>query len=237
MKSAAREAADPLVFGVGRRREAGTMRRVLGKIMVAVACGSLAVLGACSSDGGGVTDTGPPGASSQAATGPGEATGEAFTFAEDDLCEWLTPDDVGRFYTTAYGTDVTVTARPSVDTGPDECGWLVTPTSGDESVDSCEVSASVSDGSGVVGPVKEIIEYSGGGVPVPGATVSGHPALGDAVLVQSEGWGVYAFWVPPADQYLVLVDCNADSGGADVQTRLFTFATLVLQELGWVTVG
>jgi hypothetical protein len=209
------------------------MRRILREIMVAVACGSLAVLGACSSEEGGVTDTGPPVASSQTPIGPGEATGEAFTFADDDLCEWLTPDEVGRFYTTAYGTDVTATAGPSTDAGPDECRWQVTPISGDASFDYYEVFASVSDGSGLLLPVTEVIEYSEGRVPV-GATMSGHPALGDGVLVQSEAWGVYAFWVPPGDQYLGVHGSNADSG-ADAQTRLFTLANLMLQELGWVT--
>lgn len=218
-----------------------TMRRTLKKILVPVVCGSVAVLGACSSEDGGVRDTSPPVASSpvasnQVTTGPGEAPVEAFTFADDDLCEWLTPDDVARFYTTAYGTDVTATAVPSVDTGPDECRWQVTPISGEELFDDCEISASVSDGSGLLGPVTEVIEYSEGRVPV-GATVSGHPALGEGVVVQSEGWGIYAFWVPPGDQYLGVVDCHADSegSGADAQTRLFTVAGFMLQELGWAT--
>ena len=61
-------------------------------------------------------------------------------------------------------------------------------------------------------------------------------------MVQSEGWGIYAFWVPPAERYLGMClyqdgeePCGVDTPGCFTsQTEFFSLADLMLQELGWV---
>lgn len=80
--------------------------------------------------------------------------------------------------------------------------------------------------------------------------MSGHPALSDGAVVQSAGWGVYAFWVPPRAEYLSLLVNRFSGEGAgatgvdsaidvqirnEEQSRFFTFADQFLNELGWVS--
>ena len=67
--------------------------------------------------------------------------------------------------------------------------------------------------------------------------VSGHPSLGDGVVVLDGGWGTYTFWVPPEDEYLdVSVSFPREEGDywdeADYEARMFRVADRFLQELG-----
>ena len=85
----------------------------------------------------------------------------------------------------------------------------------------------------------KVVEYDGGLVLGAHQAVSGHPALGDGVVVQNQGWGLSAFWVPPADDYLgmyvqgVPTDGLVDQTEVQAQARLFDLADAFLQELGW----
>jgi hypothetical protein len=171
--------------------------------------------------------------------------GAAFTFAEDDLCDWITVDEVAEFFASEYEWVGTAELVNTADTGPDECRWRLTIAGAD---DYFEVSAGNAD-PGVLVPYDEIVEYDGEGVPVPGGTVSGLPSLSEGVVLQSAGWGVYSFWVPPRDEYLSLFVNRHSSDGSEVtgvdsspdeeirleeQNRFFAFADHLLQELGWV---
>jgi hypothetical protein len=170
--------------------------------------------------------------------------GDAFSFADDELCEWITTDEIAEFFASEYEWEGTAELVNTADAGPDECWWRLSAAGKD---DYFEVSAG---NAGVVLPYEEIVEYEGGTVPAPGGTVSGHPALSKGVVVQSGGWGTYAFWVPPRDEYLSLlmnshsgdsqmvvgVDSSPDEQGrVQAQQRFFAFADQLLQELGWVS--
>ena len=209
----------------------------------------LGVAAACGGDDNSVGDTQPPvvpetpAASDQARAGTNGEAVEGFTFADDDLCEWITADEVAGFFASVYDWDGTVEVPDMTDAEPDECRWRLTSTTGGEFY---ELHAGNAD-PGVLLPV-EVIEFDGGSVGTPGEAVSGHPALSEGVVVQSAGWGVYSFWVPPGDDYLALAltrDTGAGDSGvdsvtdeqalADSQARFFAVADQLLQELGWVS--
>lgn len=196
-----------------------------------------------SSDSTATTESALPGSTTATSHVIGVQLADAFTFAEDDLCDWITADEIAGFFASEYDWEGTAELVNTADTGPDECRWRLTIAGED---DYFEVSAGNAD-PGVLVPYEEIVEYDGGTV---GGTVSGHPALSDDVIVQSAGWGVYSFWVPPRDEYLSLL-MNLHSGDSpevvgvdsspdkqvrvEAQHRFFAFADQLLQELGWVT--
>ena len=172
---------------------------------------------------------------------------EAFAFADDDLCEWVSADEVAAFFASAYEWEATAEAINTSDAGPDECWWRLTNANSDD--EYVDVGAGNADPGGLL-PYDEVTEYEGGPVRAPGGTVSGHPALSDGVVVQSAGWGVYSFWVPPGTEHLsLLASWHAGDGevvtGVDSaideqvrieeQNRFFSFADQFLNELGWVS--
>ena len=168
----------------------------------------------------------------------GDGDSDAFTFTDDELCDWITTDEVAGFYASVYEWDGTAELVNTEDAGPDECWWRLTSPTENGYV---EVSAGNAD-PGFLLPYEEVAEYDGEPVPDPGGAVSGHPALSEGVVVQSAGWGAYSFWVPPRDEYLSLLAnrVSGDSPGTRVvgvgdQDRFFAFADQLLQELGWVS--
>jgi hypothetical protein len=212
--------------------------------LVLVCCVTFAFAG-CSDDSSDSTAT-------TESTSPGSATTsqvtivqepDAFTFAEDDLCDWITADEIAGFFASEFEREGTAELVDSADAGPDKCWWRLT-IAGEDGY--FEIGAGNAD-PGVLLPYEEIDEYDGGTVT---GTVSGHPALSDGVIVQSAGWGFYSFWVPPRDEYLSLF-LNRHSGDSpevvgidsspdeqtrvEAQRRFFAFADQLLQELGWVT--
>ena len=175
-------------------------------------------------------------AASIAACG-GDDDGDAFTFEDDELCDWLTADEIAGYFASVYDWDGTAELVEMDDADPDECFWLLETTGGDGVI---EIGAGNAD-PGFLLADYEIVEYDGGPVRAPGGTVSGHPALSEGAVVQNAGWGAYSFWVPPRDEYLSLFANRAGSGGPgpriglEDQDRLFAFADQLLQELGWVS--
>ena len=174
-------------------------------------------------------------ASPLAACGGGDDS-DAFTFADDELCDWLTADEIAGFFASVYEWDGTAELVYTEDAGPDECFWRLATAGGNGFI---EIGAGNAD-PGLL-PYEEVVEYDGGSVPAPGGTVTGHPALSEDVVVQSAGWGAYSFWVPPRDEYLSLFANRASSDGTgprvgvEDQDRFFAFADQLLQELGWVS--
>ena len=176
----------------------------------------------------------------------GDEDNEAFTFADDDLCEWVSADEVAAFFASAYDWDGTAEALNTSDAGPDECRWRLTDLSSGEYLEVAAGNAV----DGVLLPYEEITQYEGGPVLALGGTMSGHPALSDGVVVQSAGWGVYSFWVEPRAEYLSLSASRYSGEGAEVtgvdsaideqirveeQNRFFSLADQFVNELGWVS--
>lgn len=181
-----------------------------------------------------------------AATACGDDDGDAFTFADDELCEWITAEEVTGFFASTYEWDGTGELVDTEHSGPDECWWHLNSAAGDADF---EISAGNAD-PGFLLASDEIVEYQGGPVPAPGGTVSDHPALSEGVIVQSAGWGAYSFWVPPREEYLSLFANRHPSDGTaatgvdsatdettrvEEQHRFFAFADQLLHELGWVS--
>ena len=152
------------------------------------------------------TDTPPSTATPiTSTTVPSEEPIEVFTFADDDLCEWVAADRITVFFSEAYefpvdDWDAMADLQHLSDLEPDECWWRLATTTDDDSFAVHAWNANP----GVVLLPAEIVEYDGRGVGFPGPAVSGHPALSEGVVVQNAGWDIYTFWVPPSDNYLAL---------------------------------
>ena len=82
-----------------------------------------------------------------------------------------------------------------------------------------------------------IAEYEGPGqVMKPGATVVGHPALSDGVVVENNAFGRFVFYIPGQDDVLNVVfwTDGAEAAEEDDETALMAMSDSVLSDLGWV---
>jgi len=169
-------------------------------------------------------------------TGPPEG---AFTFAEDDLCTWVSEDEVAEFVAAEFAWEGTVVLDPS--SGGDGCGWRLTSTDDDVVFDVGAAAARWS----LFGPDNtpiglgevEVVDFDeeAGTVDDVDTGVSGHPSLSDGVVVINGGWGNYAFWVPPIDECLELfVSVEPVVPEGELEARTFGVADRFLQELGWL---
>ena len=159
---------------------------------------------------------------------------EAFSFAADDLCEWVTQEEIAGFIAAAFDWDGTLVEQPTQ--GPDNSAWeLVGNGSGGVSVYDAGQWETFG-GNPVDWGAEDIVEFSDDDpdyVEI-GATVSGHPALSDGVVVHNGAFGQYAFWVPPRPEYLAF---SLDVPGVDNMfeaDRFFMVADQIIRELGWV---
>ena len=170
----------------------------------------------------------------------------AFTFADDDLCEWVSEDEVAEFVATEFD-DPEVTVVLDENSGgpenPDSCQWVLTSTAPDEfgSVSAANAELPGAESIAKAGPPVDFDE-EGGFVEI-GSAVSGHPSLSDGVVVYNNAFLRYLFWVPPSEQYLEVsilgypseesADEDEDDW-ADDQARVFGVADRFVQELGWL---
>ena len=164
----------------------------------------------------------------------GDGDGASFSFADDDLCEWITADDVAGFFGAVHDWGGTAVAEEMNNAEPDECRWVLTSERNDQNY---EVVAGNAD-PWFLTPYDEIVEFDRTTMILPGTAVSGHPALSDGVVVQAAGWGFYAFWVPPHEEYLFVIVNNLSPDEADVdldtdEDQLFALADQFVSELGW----
>ena len=164
-------------------------------VLAAVLLGAVAACGGNDDQAG---DT-QPRAAADAPGSSDQGPGTAFSFADDDLCEWITADEVAGFFASVYDWDGVAEVSSTGDRAPDECWWRLISATGGAFYEVFAGNARP----GALLPA-EVVLFDGGPVSTPGGTVSGHPALSDGVVVQREGWGVYAFWVPPRDDALAL---------------------------------
>ena len=171
----------------------------------------------------------------------GCSSGEVFTFAEADLCAWVSEDDVASFVSAAYeksgvewdGTAVAVPPRESAwDLSGDYCQWE--PTGGGYVIARGLASASFGRGSGIA--------------------VSGYPEFDDNIIVGNAGFARYGFWVEGSDEVLGIEvslpvgqpppprlslpgsDTTAsDEYWAPQETMLFSVANSFLDTMGWTS--
>lgn len=166
------------------------------------------------------------------------SSGEAFSFTEDDLCEWVSEDDVASFVTEAYeksgvewdGTAVAVSPGGSTwDLSGDYCRWE--PTGG---------GYVIARGVPSVHYGRAVTEFSEAGERVYRSLdgpVSGHPDLDDGVIVGNAAFGRYGFWMQGSDDALgiemSLPDGVSDGDWAQQETMLFSAANSFLHKMGW----
>ena len=211
-------------------------------MIVAMALMSLA---SCGDDDGTVdstpTTTEEPAPATTEATEPTVTETHAPTTTEetgghDDLCGWATDDEVVEFVTAA-GFVVAGPASASDPLTDDAtvwgCAWTF--ASGEE------LQLGVSDRPGRLDSLQEldvVVEYvEPGQIMEPGATIYGHPALSEGVVVENNAFGRFSFYTPGTDQVLNLVFLTeevADEEGCE--TALMALADSVLGDLGWVPV-
>ena len=181
---------------------------------------------------------------------PVEIVEGAFTFADDDLCEWVSVEMVAEFVATEFDDpDVTVVLDESSGgpENPDSCQWwFLAGTAPDEfgSVSAEDAEFLWTDVNSVNHEYSEaeVVEFVEeiGVIDSRDGAVSGPPSLSDGVVFFDEGWGMYTFWVPPSDEYLsvsvVFPREESEDGDdwADYEDRVFGVADRFVQELGWL---
>lgn len=167
---------------------------------------------------------------------------EAFDFATDDLCTWVSAEDVGDFVAEAYGWTVVavdLVTPPSSDGW--DCQWKLTGSDGGQGeVAAEEVDWETFGGEpydihrAMTDDVADFAEVDEATVPI-GATVMGHPSMGDGVVVHNGGFGQFAFGVPPQDQYLqVSVVLPDEEDWAEYEPKFFAVANSIIEAPGWL---
>jgi hypothetical protein len=184
-------------------------------------------------------DTAEPDTAVSVTSDAQEQSRDVFSFADDDLCEWVTEEDVAGFVATAFEWDGTVTRSPpdAPSGGPTTCEWQLT-ADGDPTgiLVATEAQWQSFGGSPYDLAALAVVDYDDADpADIERAAVSGHPALSEGVLVTADGWGQFAFWVPPGDEYLALmIDVPGEELSYPIDDRVFWVADQFLRELGWV---
>lgn len=200
------------------------------------------LLAGCSDDGSDTaTPTEPTVASTDVApvpttTEPASAGSieEAFSFADDALCEWVSEAEVAEFVSEAYSRsgiewERTVSAVDPVGSawdlpGSDYCRWE--PTGGGHVIAR---GLTTSD----FGPVIDYSEWDQQSV-LP--TVSGHPGVPDGTIAASAAFGRYGFWLEGSNEVLgleVVLEGGIPPNSEQQEEMLFVVANGFLTELGW----
>ena len=186
-----------------------------------------------------VSDTAAPDTTTSVTIDAQETSVAVFSFADDDLCEWVTEEEVAGFVAAAFDWDGTVTQSPpdAPPGAPMTCEWQLT-ADGDPTgmLVATEARWETFGGSPYDLAALEVVDFdSAAPEDIERAAVSGHPALAEGVLVTADGWGQYAFWVPPRDQYLALMmSVPGEELSYPIDDRMFMVADQFLRELGWV---
>jgi len=164
-------------------------------------------------------------------------TAEPFDFDSDDLCSWVSAEEVAGFVEEAFGWEATAVAVE-----PDdeywECKWAVTGSDGeDRMVYATEAEWFNFNGGPIYLSEREVVDFADleePFVPIMGA-VSGHPSLDERVVVINGGFGSFAFGVPPTDQYLQVSVHTPDSEDWEsFEPNFFPVANSFIEELGWL---
>jgi hypothetical protein len=163
---------------------------------------------------------------------------EVFSFAEHDLCEWLTPERIAEFVAAEYDWDGTA-VEYDAESGfppPGGCGWVLSGDDGDEPVEFPNVV--VWDGSSMSGETSEVIDYQDldiGDVEI-GQWVAGHPALADGAWFALSGWGFVLFGFPDDGRVIeMMLEVPGNRYGSDPFTSTPAVADRIMRELGWTS--
>lgn len=178
----------------------------------------------------------------------------AFSFADDDLCQWVSEAEVAEFVAAEFDWDGT--ARELSNKEGAACQWELSSQDGTIGAVSVRDGALSEDFDGNPVDFDEGMEAEGtldyrGPVCI-GEFVTGHPALSDGVVVHNGGFGQFFFAVPPDTSWLLLSldvpgqpgdDWTSCEGGITTggvvsehfEPRFFAVANHFLDELGWLS--
>lgn len=151
----------------------------------------------------------------------------------DDLCEWVTGNDVVEFLTAA-GADVEGPATASEPWTDDatgwNCGWTL--ASGDE----IQLGAKNTTRLSSMEELNRVTAYAEPGQVMnpTGELVSGHPNLSRGVVVENQAFGRFGFYTPTTDAQLNL-HFNGDWYSDTYEAVVMGTADAVLDELGWLS--
>jgi hypothetical protein len=147
-----------------------------------------------------------------------------FSFARNDLCEWLSPDTIAELVAAEYDWDGTASEVASTDL-PDGCAWKLSGTPDAAGLDTVSIGSAPP-------PQEPFLNYDDltSGTSEFGVGVRGHPALSDGVIYYYEGFGYAAFGLPEHGYIQVYLWVPGDEGSEDAR---FAFADAVIRELGW----
>lgn len=206
----------------------GTARAIPVLVVVAL----MSVTG-CGDDDGTADST--PATSGEPIPAITELQLEGFRSERDDLCEWVTGDEVVE-YVTAAGFAVEGPATASEPATEDTTGWYCAWTfaSGEEP------QLGVKDRPGRLDSLQQldmiVVYEEPGQIMDPGGTVSGHPALSDGVVVENNAFLRFAFYTPGRDEVLNIAFQSEGGGNEEgYEAAVMGASERVLSDLGWVS--
>lgn len=172
----------------------------------------------------------------------GCSSGQAdpFDFETDDLCEWVSAEEVAGLVGEAYGWEATAVEVPPE--YPEwACQWELTGSDGRDGEVVAGEAVWEAFGGGpydltgaMTTGVVDFVDMDEEWVPI-GAAVTGHPSLSDGVVVHNGGFGQFAFGVPPRDRYLqVTVIVPGEEDWAQREPKFFAVANGIIEALGWL---
>lgn len=154
-----------------------------------------------------------------------------FSFVDDDLCTWLTTDELTAALVASFDWEGEVVDPTHTEGG---CTWSI--TGGDELSKLLILPADHAD--------DEPVGWSEVPEPDPvstfGEVVAGHPLLPDGTAYVVGGFGYLAFGTPDTDrwfQMMLMLPVADILPGGDRDDSTFAFAGRVLFDLGWVDAG
>jgi hypothetical protein len=169
----------------------------------------------------------------------GCSSGDVFTFAEDDLCEWVSEDEVTSFVKKAYdksgvewaGSAVAVPHQGSAwDVPGVYCRWE--PTGGGWVIARGLKPSSFGSGAVEFSEVGDEVLF-----PLGPGPVSGHPDFADNIIIANAAFGRLGFWLQDSDEALgleaYLPDGVSDDDWAEQEKMLSVVANSFLKEMGW----
>lgn len=147
-----------------------------------------------------------------------------FSFADNDLCEWLSSDTIAELVAAEYEWNGTATAVAFSDL-PDGCTWELSGTPDVEGLNTVSIGSATP-------PTEPFLTYGEftSSTPQLGVGVRGHPALSEGVIYSYGGFGYASFGVPDHGYIQMFLWVPGDEGTEDAR---LAFADAVIRELGW----
>ena len=194
--------------------------RVLSVVSVVVLVLTVA---ACSDDSDEDAETSGSGSTAAAVA--------VFEPESDDLCEWMTGDEVVEILQAAGAADVEAPAVASSPDGDDplgwDCVWTVAP--------GYELQLGARSSGQDRPDIPDNYTRTGQVMQPGGGPVAGHPALSEGVIVENQAFGRFSFFVVDTDHQLnLLYSYWEGSSDEEFETVLMSTADAVLAELGWL---